>query len=159
MTLIIICLIFIETIIDFADIGLGELFTISCTFLFILSLIVWTILFLIPLIKGKPALIIYTDSIFINSIKQTIPWSEIERTEIKRTKNNYIISIHVKNIDKVFVQPTSIIYRLICSLNELISNTPFSFSTVTVNGRAIDIYNEIKSGQNKAKLIKPTANI
>lgn len=139
-----IVIIFFSILFPFPTFNVGNLFSMVIGIIFTLLLINWLELFLIPLLKGIPALIINADGIFINSIGQLIPWADIQKTEIKYTRNNYIIKIFVTN---PVIQTNSITKRFWCYFNRLADNTPFTFSTMFIKGRAVDIYNIIKSKQ------------
>lgn len=156
--LTILCSIFIKVLTDTKSFGLTEIALSIVTLGFISVLGFWTMNFFIPLISGRPGLIITADTLYITSIDQYIPLTEIVGTKIKTTKNNHVVSIFVKDEDKVFKKPSLFIKHLACALNAILYSTPFGFSTFPLVGRALDIYNDLKSAQTKAILTKPPGN-
>jgi hypothetical protein len=152
------CIIFIKILTDAKTFGLTEIAFSIVALVFISVLVFWTINFLIPLFIGRPGLIITPDALYISSIDQSIPWTEIASTKIRMTKNNHVVSIFAKDEGKVFKKPSLIVKRFACALNAILYSTPFGFSTFPLVGRAIDIYNDLKSAQTMALLTKPAGN-
>ncbi len=107
------------------------------------------VLFLFPFLLRKPALILSSESIYINTIQQTIPWKEIKRIKINRTKVGYVITIFVYNQGEVFVCPASFVSEFVCERNILFYRTPFVFGTLTLQEKSTIVYSIIK---NRAQL-------
>jgi hypothetical protein len=59
------------------------------------------------------------------------------------------VKIYVKEPTKTVIETKSITKRLWCQLSVILFDTPFSFSTMFIKGRAVDIYDSIKSRLNK----------
>lgn len=124
----------------------GEwVFILLSSVIYLLILINWIDLFFIPYIKGKPALIVNSEGLFVTSIGQLILWDEIKETKIVRGQNNYTILIFVKNGVNISIVTNSITKRFWCGFSEMLFNTPFSFSTMFIKGRGRYIYGIIKS--------------
>jgi hypothetical protein len=113
--------------------------------LLILILLNWLDLFFIPFIKGRPALILNSDGLYVTSIGQLILWKDIQTTQIKYTKNNHIVKIFVKEPTQTAITTNSLTKYFWCRLSKMLFDTPFSFSTIFIKGRAVDIYDCIKS--------------
>lgn len=152
IVLAVLCVLFILLLTKTQSFDIGAIFVLFVTIIFFFFLLTWTIIFFIPLILGKPALIISKETLYVTSISQKIPWDEIQKTKIKSTRSNYVVSIYVNDEDRIFVKPKFFIKNLVCAANSILYSTPFSFWTMPLKGRAVDIYNDIKSAQTIAKL-------
>ena len=137
---------FISIILNLHSVGLGETFTVLVGLVFILVWLNWLDLFFFPFLTGKPALILNTDGLFVTSIGQLIPWTDIQETQIKYTaRTNYKVKIFMKNPNKTVIQTKSITRQFWCLFSNAFFDTPFTFSTIFIQGRAVDIYEDIKS--------------
>ncbi len=146
------CVIFFSILVNAKSFGAGEIFMLFATILFSFILLMWTILFFIPLILGRPALILNDETLYVASINQNIPWKEIQQMKITNNRNNTIISMIVSDKDRTFIRPTNFFKNFICISNTLYNSTPFGFWTMPLQGRSQDIYTAIKNSQTINKL-------
>jgi hypothetical protein len=125
--------------------NLSQTLTVFLGLFNVLLLVNWLDMFLIPFVKGKPALILSAEGLFINSSGQLIPWTEIHEAKIMTTKNSHVIKIFLKDPTKTVIQTESITRQIGCSISNLLYRTPFAFITMFLEGRAVDIYDSIRT--------------
>ena len=101
--------------------------------------------FLIPFFLGKPAIVISKEGLFISSIGVLIEWQDISKLKITQVKYGHIIKIFAReqeNKVKLFKSP----FRWLLSLmDDFTHNTPFTFNTMFIQGKANDTYHLIRS--------------